>query len=263
MDKAIAEWVKAGSKPRKFKAPGGSDRTGISLPEPFAMFPDDETAEQWFIEQRWPDGVRCCDCGSANIQVRASRKPQPFRCRDCRKDFSVKTHTLMHASKLGCRIWALAIYLMGTSLKGVSSMKLHRDLGVTQKTAWHLAHRIRESWADDRAERFSGPVEADETFVGGLEKNKHADKKQHAGRGPVGKEVVAGVKDRTTGRVVARHVADTSAPVLVGLIADAAESGSQVFTDEHRAYQPLARLGFDHSTVAHGVGGVGVRSGAH
>ena len=199
MDEAIAEWVEAGSKPREFKAPGRSDWTGISLPELFAMSPDDETAEAWFISQRWPDGVRCPDCGSANIQERATRKPQPFRCRDCRKDFSVKTRTLMRASKLGCRIWALAIYLMSTNLKGVSSMKLHCDLGVTQKAAWHLAHRIRESWADGQAERFSGPVEADEAFVGGLEKNKHADKKLRAGRGAVGKEVVAGVKGRTTG----------------------------------------------------------------
>ncbi len=211
------------------------------------MFPDDETAEAWFVSQRWPDGVWCPDCGSANVQARPTRKPQPYRCRDCRNDFSVKTHTLMHASKLGCRVWALAIYLMSTSLKGVSSMKLHRDLGVTQKTAWHLAHRIRESWADDHAERFGGPVEVDETFIGGRESNKHDRKKLNAGRGAVGKEVVAGVKDRASGKVLARHVPATTAPVLTSFVADTAQAGAEVFTDEHAGYRQLHRLGFDHS----------------
>lgn len=231
MNEALREWAEAGSKPKKHKAPGRSDRTGISLPELLAMFPDDEIAEQWFIAQRWPDGVRCSDCQSANVQVRATRKPQPYRCRDCRKDFSVKTGTLMHASKLGCRIWALAIYLMSTNLKGVSSMKLHRDLGVTQKTAWHLAHRIRESWADRQPDPFSGPVEVDETFIGGREGNKHAHKKLRAGRGAVGKEVVAGARDRATGKVTARHVADTSGRVLAGFVADTTAAGADVFTD--------------------------------
>ena len=118
----------------------------MSLPELFAKFPDDDTAEAWFVEQRWPDGVHCVFCGSENVAERASRKPQPYRCRSCRRNFSVKTGSLMHASKLGCRVWVLAIYLMSTSVKGVSNLKLHRDLGVTQKTAWYLAHRIRAAW---------------------------------------------------------------------------------------------------------------------
>ena len=103
----------------------------------------------------------------------------------------------MEGSKLGFQIWAMAIYLMMTGIKGTSSMKLHRDLGITQKTAWHLAHRIREVVERPRL-AFAGPVEVDETFIGGKEKNKHAHKKLRAGRGAVGKAIVVGAKDRET-----------------------------------------------------------------
>ena len=151
-------------------APGKHFRKGMSLVEIMRMFPDDAAAEKWFVERRWPDGVTCPCCGSINVQTRPTRKPQPYRCRDCRKDFSTKTGTLMQGSKLGFQTWAVAIYLMATSLKSVSSMKLHRDLGVTQKTAWFLAQRIRETWTDNSSP-FSGPVEADETYMGGKRRN--------------------------------------------------------------------------------------------
>ena len=130
-------------------APGKHHRKGMTLEQLFEKFPDNATAEQWFIGTRWTDGVHCPKCDSVNIQERKSRKPQPYRCRDCRKDFSVKTGTLMEGSNLGFKVWARAFYLMSTGIKGTSSMKLHRDLGITQKTAWHLAHRIRETWADN------------------------------------------------------------------------------------------------------------------
>ena len=123
----------------------------------------------------------------------------PTRCREkeCAKRFSVRTKTPMESSKLGFQVWAIALYQVTTNLKGVSSMKLHRDLGITQRSAWFLAHRIREAWKDHGAQ-FAGPVEVDETFIGGKEKNKHAHKKIKAGRGTVGKAIVVGAKDRET-----------------------------------------------------------------
>ena len=101
------------------------------------------------------------------MQARPKRKPQPFRCRSCRFDFSVKTYTVMHSSKIPLRKWAFAFFLMATELKGRASMKVYRNLGLTQKTAWFLMQRIREVWNERQSEAFTGPVEIDETYIGG------------------------------------------------------------------------------------------------
>lgn len=236
-----------------FKAPGRADRKGITLVEFFQMFSDDETAEAWFEQQRWPTKAACPKCGSINVARVKSRKPMPWRCRDCRGYFSVRYGTVIQSSKLGFQVWVLALYLISTGLKGTSSLKLHRDLGVTQKTAWFLAHRIREAMKDQGFD-FCGPVEADETYVGGLEENKHKDKKMKAAGGPVGKAIVAGVKDRCSNRVAARVVPNTKAVTLTKMVSDHVEPGTEVFTDEARGYLPLSKKGYEHSSVKHGVG---------
>ena len=153
--------------------PGRSHRKGISLPELFRLFPDDAAAEWWLIEQRWQGEITCPRCQSTRVQTGASHPTMPMRCRDCRRRFSVRTGTPMEASNLGYQVWVIAMYMMTTSLKGVSSMRLHRDLNISQKSAWHLANRLRETWREDDDLPFAGPVEADETLVGGKAKSMH------------------------------------------------------------------------------------------
>ena len=150
--------------------PGKSYRKGISLMELFERFPDDEAAERWFEERRWGEyrnPTYCPLCGGTEkIRCVPSGKPMPYWCGDCRRNFSVRTGTVMHRSHLGYQKWVVAIYLWSTSLKGVSSMKLHRDLKITQKSAWHLAQRLREVWASHEAGGMAGPVEIDEAYFG-------------------------------------------------------------------------------------------------
>ena len=226
-------------------------RTVMSLEDLFNMIPNEAAAREWFEEIFWPNGNRYCPrCDSNNTRV-ASHPTMPYWCSNCRKYFSVKIGTVMEGSNLPYRKWIILAYLMVTNNKGISSLKLGRDLGLKQPTAWYLGHRIREAMVVE-PELMDGPVEVDETFIGGKERNKHRNKRLNQGRGAVGKSPVAGIIDRKTREVVSMPIPDVKSETLHQLIRDHVKPGSTVYTDEHRGYQNLED--YDHHGVKHGAG---------
>ena len=231
------------------KSSGKSHREGVTMMHLADMFRTDDAAREWFEASIWSGGRHCPRCGSART-CEASHAKMPYWCSDCRSYFSVKTGTVMEQSPLPLRKWAWAIYLHLTSLKGVSSMKLHRDIGVTQKTAWFMLQRIRKAWGSDDLP-FAGPIEVDETYMGGSERNKHKGKKLRAGRGTVGKTAIVGAKDRKTNKVRAEVTEKTDAKTLQKFVADNAAEGAIVYTDDAAAYKSMP---FDHASVRHSVG---------
>ncbi len=247
---------------RQAKAPGKAYRKGLTLLALMEMFPDEAAATCWFETVIW-DGQRVCGkCGSSKTREVPNGKPMPYFCNGCRSYFSVRTGTPLASSNVPLRKWAIAIYLCLTSLKSISSMKLHRDIGVSQPTAWFMLHRIREAWAQEAPGGFSGPVEADETYFGGRRRNmSNARRKelQDTGRGAVGKTAVVGIKDRETNQVRAQVIERTDTATLQGFVRNNADPDAIVYTDEALAYDGVARW---HEAVRHSVGEY-VREMAH
>ena len=214
------------------------------------MFPDEAAAIKWFEGVIWGKHRHCGHCGSDRTRP-ASHKKMPYWCSDCRSYFSVRTGTPMARSKVPLQKWAISIYLCLTSLKSISSMKLHRDVGVSQPTAWFMLHRIREAWAGRDDTGFSGPVEVDEAYFGGKRKNMSNAKRKElegTGRGPVGKTAVVGAKDRDSNRVSAEVVEKTDATTLVPFVYSRTKASARVFTDDASAYNAIVN---PHETVKH------------
>ena len=215
----------------------------LSVIELMDLFGTDKIAEDWFITARWPDGLRCAYCKGDRVAERGNHPTQRFHCLDCMKFFSVKTNSVMHSSKLGYRKWAIAIYMFMTHPKGVSSYQLHRNIGITQKTAWHLAHRIRKALETDTLEMFIGPVEVDETFMGGKARNQTFERKMRMRKTPV-----IGMRDRATNKVRATVMERLYDYMMQGFIYAHTHPDAVVHTDQALGYQGVNR---EHHTVNH------------
>jgi len=232
----------------------------LSIVELLAWFADEGKAVAWLERAVWGARPVCPHCGGVeNIRPFGASKRFAYWHADCRSAFTVKTGGAMHASKVSCRKWAVAMYYVLTARKGVSSLQLSKELGVTQKTAWFMLARLREGCR--RGEyKLAGEVEVDEAYFGGKEGNKHARRRAHAGHGVVGKAAVVGMRERG-GPVIAAAVSDTTRPTMEREIGRAVAAGAVVYTDEHRSYRGLRAM-YRHRTVKHSAGQF-VDGGAH
>ena len=186
-------------------------KSTISTFQLFALFPDEETARVYIEDRLWPKGPVCPDCKSGErvsaLRTCATRKAGYYRCLACGFDFTIRTNTIFERSKVPLHKWLYSMYLLVTARKGISSMQLAKEIGVTHKTAWFILGRLREACGgpDGPLDKLRGTIEVDECFVGGIEANKHERNKLHAGRGGVGKVPVLGIRERG-GRTYAKVI---------------------------------------------------------
>lgn len=216
---------------------GGNPKTLI---EAIRHFSDLDVATEFVASLRWPDGPVCPACGMVDEKHYYLKTRRVWKCRDCKKQFSVKLGTIFEDSPIGLDKWLPAVWLIANCKNGISSYELARDLGVTQKTAWFMLHRIRLAMQTGRFEKLDGQVEADETFIGGKARNMHKGKREEriSGRGASSKVAVLGLLERH-GRVKTKVVPDTTRRTLQVEVRENVESGSEVHTDALRSYRRL------------------------
>lgn len=226
------------------------DKITVSTFQLFEMFPDHESARKYLESRLWPNGVKCPFCG--RMENITTRKNGFYRCNECGKDFTVRTGTIFERSHIPLHKWVYAMYLLVTSRKGVSSLQLSKEIGITQKSAWFVLHRLREA-CGDKLTVLSGIVEVDETYIGGKEINKHEIDKLKAGRGAVGKTAVLGMRQRG-GRTVAMPISDVNTGTLHTAVHARIGIGSMLHTDEAAAYNGLDGLFYRLEKINHGLG---------
>lgn len=221
-----------------------------TLAEAIKYFADADTALNFIAGVRWPDGkAKCPVCKSENASFLSTRRI--WKCRDCAKQFSVKVGTIFEESSLGFDKWLPAFWMIVNAKNGISSCELARALGVTQKTAWFMLHRIRLAIQNGSMDKLSGEVEADETYIGGKMQNMHKARREQFGfgQGGAGKEIVMGLLERK-GKVKVKHVANAKKKTVQGEVRQHVEKGSNVFTDALKSYNGLNQ-DYVHEAIDH------------
>ena len=223
----------------------------ISTYQLLELIPDEATARQYIESRRWPQGPHCPCCGFGD-RITTRKRAGYYRCNSCREDFTVRTGTIFERSHVPLRKWLMAMYLLLTSRKGISSLQLSKQISVTQKTAWFMLHRLREACGSD-IDKLRGTIEIDETYIGGRERAKHDSKKLRAGRGTVGKTPVLAMRQRH-GRTTATPVERVDTNTVHDQVHRNVEVGSTVHTDEAAVYDGIDGLFFRREAINHSAG---------
>jgi transposase-like protein len=232
-----------------------------SLADAIRYFSDEYVCIDTVASMRWPNGPVCPKCGSVAERQHFLKAQKRFQCRDCGKQYSVKVGTIFEDSAIKLDKWLTAMWLLANCKNGISSYELARDIGITQKSAWFMLHRIREAMRTGSVTKMggNGPVEVDETFVGGKMKNMHASRRaklqtaayQDGGYSADNKTAVMGLLERNTRQVRAKVIPNARRDVLQAEILNEVAPKSMIFTDAHQGYASLAEKDFIHATVSH------------
>jgi transposase-like protein len=225
-------------------------------------YADEEKCKALLAQQRWGNSPACPHCGNAGKIYVTNRG---YKCGEkaCHKKFTVTTGTIFENTKIKLNLWFEAIFVITAHKKGISSHQLAKDIGVSQKTAWFILHRVREMLREKSPELLSGTVQVDETYIGGITKNKHNSrvKRNLFGHAVDTKTAVIGLLE-TGGKVITKPVEKTDSDTLVSIMVANVASGSEVHTDEHKAYRKLSSLNYDHKRICHNAGTY-VENGVH
>jgi transposase-like protein len=218
----------------------------------------DDQVREYLEKVRWPKGAVCAHCGSKNARKLEGKATRPgvYKCRECRKQFTVTVGTVMHRSHISLKHWILGFHLMAASKKGISAHQLHRMFGITYKSAWHMAHRIRHAMHEEPlAQVLRGKVEVDETYVGGKAYNLHAsERRKPRASGGADKIPVVALVERD-GRVRSRVVANVGGRTLRGLVRETVRRDSTIITDQFGSYEGVgAFFKGGHESVNHSAG---------